>query len=523
MKAEKQAGMRTAGDTNGQWETIGAALVDPARVVPMLVHAGTQADWFSLAPARIVWETLEELSRAGSAIDPMIVMNHLRQRGKVDEIGGAQTIEKAIERCTTSAHAEYYLDIVKDRWTASAVDAGIRKFHEEQEAGAEVASEELVKHIRAVLEKGSSGREVDKRALMEAKMAQWQWMAEQRFKNQNTRICLGVPLPWACLNKIYMGLRPGLHIVAARTSVGKTVVGMNYSQFWCEQNIAHGFVSLDMKDDEMLSRYVSSNARVSLRKLEWGANHDELAAVRKEIEPVAKSCMHMTTIRDVDRLHAWIAMGKNRWGMKAVVVDYIQLLRFKGDNRLPRHERVSECTLRLKEIANREGIPIVALCQLSREIDRAQREDVYAEPTLADLAESSEIEKAAATVTMLFRDRQVEEAWKLWAPEARAYGDKHLAGMLRALWLKIEKNQQGMSGVRRPFIMYPHQFIIRPGQYGIKERQTQRVEDANGKMKTVSGFWDQFSKIRDDWRELPEDKKLEAAGVLGERDCGEME
>ena len=514
----------SARETDGQWQVIGAALVDPGRVMPMLMHAGTQADWFSLAPARVVWETMEELHRAGSAIDAMIVVNGLRQKGKLDEAGGVVGIEKAIDMCPTSAHAEYYLDIVKDRWTASAVDAGIRKWREEQEAGAEVASEELVKAIRGVLERGSSGREVDKRALMEGKLKQWEWMAEQRFKNRNTRICLGVPLPWTCLNKIYMGLRPGLHIVAARTSVGKTVVGMNYSQYWCEQGLAHGFVSLDMKDDEMLSRYLSSNARVSLRKLEWGANHDELAAVRKQMDPVAKSCMHMTTMRDVDRLHAWIAMGKSRWGMKAVVVDYLQLLRFKGDARMPRHERVSESTLRLKEIANREGLPIVALCQLSREIDRAQREDVYAEPTLADLAESSEIEKAAATVTMLFRDKQVEEAWKLWPPEALAYGDKHLAGMLRALWLKIEKNQQGMSGVRRPFVMYPHQFILRPGDYGIKDRQTRKVEDANGKSKVVSGFWDQFAQIRDDWRVLEEeDEKLQEAGVLGNRECGEME
>lgn len=519
----KKETTRTASQTDGQWEVIGAALQDPGRVVPMMLHAGTQADWFSLTPARIVWETLEELHRAGSAIDAMIVLNHLRQRGKGDEVGGFEAIERAIYRCPTPAHAEYYLDILKDRWTASAVDAGIRKFHEEQEAGAELASEELVKAIRLVLEKGSSGREVDKRMLMEEKLKQWEWMAEQRFKNRNTRICLGVPLPWACLNKIYMGLRPGLHVVAARTSVGKTVVGMNYSQFWCEQGISHGFVSLDMKDDEMLSRYLSSNARVSLRKLEWGANHEELQAVREQMDGVAKCCMHMTTIRDVDRLHAWIAMGKARWGMKALVVDYLQLLRFRGDVRVPRHERVSECTLRLKEIANREGIPIVALCQLSREIDRAQREDVYAEPTLADLAESSEIEKAAATVTMLFRDKQVEESWKLWAPEGLAYGDKHLAGLLRALWLKIEKNQQGQSGVRRPFIMYPHQFVIRPGDYGIRDRQTQRVEDANGKSKTVSGYWEQFMKIRDDWRVLPEDEKLEQAGVLGNRECGEME
>ena len=511
-------------ETDGQREVIGACLLEPARVVPNMIHAGVQPDWFNLNPARLIWESLAELHATGHAIDPTLVMDHLRKRNKLDEAGGASELERMIGSCVTAAHADYYLDIVRDRWIASAVAAAALQFREEQDAGAEVAAEGLIRAVRNVLEKGTGGRECDKRALMEAKMRQWEWMSEQRFKNKNTRLCLGTPLPWACLNKIYMGLRPGLHIVAARTSVGKTVVGMNYSQFWCEQNIPHGFVSLDMKDDEMLSRYLAAGARVSLRKLEWGANHDEIKAVRAQVDPIAKSCMHMTTIRDVDRLHAWVSMGKQRWGMQVLVVDYIQLMRFKGDNRMPRHERVSECVLRLKEMANREGIPVVALCQLSREIDRAQREDVYAEPTLADLAESSEIEKAASTVTMLFRDRQVEEAWSLYAPKALAYGDEHLAGMLRALWLKIEKNQQGVSGVRRPFIMYPNQFIIRPGMYGIRDRQTMMSTDIRtGKQKQTSGYWEQFGAIRDDWRVLPEDDKLAEAGVLGNRECGEME
>ena len=189
-------------------------------------------------------------------------------------------------------------------------------------------------------------------------------------------------------------------------------------------------------------------------------------------------------------------------------------------------ERVCEVVQMLKQLANEMRLPFLLLAQLSREIDNAQRENVYAEPRLSDLGDSSEIEKAAASVTLMYRDQIVEEVWRRSSPPVHlAYGDEHLARNLRALWLKIEKNQQGLAGVRRPFLMYPHQFILRPGCYECREPVKDVIADPHNpsREKTVMNWGPAFRKVRDDWRILPEDQELEALGGLGEREYKEGE
>ena len=503
---------------------IGAAILEPARIIPEALTRGVNAEWFAEPSEAAIWTALERMHRERRAIDMLLLASELRTRKTLDDAGGMQNIERIVDKTPTTAYGGYYLEVL----TQEMLSSGIRKVFDgakEQIREDPVAAiGEITRGLRELQERGAGTLEVDKRPLLEKKLEQWKEVAHQRFELHNPTFCMGTPLPWGCLNSVFSGLRPGLHILGARTSVGKTVYALNVSQFWCERNIPHAFVSLDMEVGELLTRYVAANARVSLRKLEWGARKDELAAAEATIPAIDQSCMHMTPIRSLDRLEGWLHMAQQRWGIKAVVLDYIQLARVKNDRHMRAFERVCEATQQLKDMANTMGLPFLLLAQLSREVDKAERENVYAEPRLSDLGDSSELEKAAASVTLMYRDQTVEAGWRDHAPEHLAYGDAKLAQHLRAIWLKIEKNQQGLAGVRRPFIMYPHQFILRPACYEVREKLVDETVDPVTKKKKRFESWDPaFRQIRDDWRTLPEDDTLAEWGALGNREYHEGE
>lgn len=504
---------------------LGAALLDPGRVLPVALARGVGAEWFAESSAAAVWEAMEALWKRRSQVDLILVAEEMRRRGSLDAAGGMDALERMVDKTGSATHADFYLDNLREGLLARGLEKAIEAARAASRESPLNAVTELQETLRTLLERGMGQMEVSKRDLLVEKLEQWKEVARQRFELQNWRYCMGAPLPWACLNSVFNGLRPGLHVLGARTSVGKTVYALNVSQFWCETGVPHVFVTLDMQDAELLSRYVSAQARVSLRKLEWGARHEELAAAEAQIEVVEKAPVHLTHESRIERLAAWLRLAQHRWGIKGVILDYVQLVRMQGDRRMRGFERVCEVVQMLKELANEMKMPFLLLAQLSREIDNAQRDNVYAEPRLADLGDSSEIEKAAASVTLMYRDQIVEQVWRQVPPTHLAYGDEHLARNLRALWLKVEKNQQGLAGVRRPFVMYPNQFILRPACYECREPVQDKIPDPHNpaRDKTVVNWGPAFYKIRDDWRILPEDDELAALGGLGAREYKEGE
>lgn len=487
--------------------------------------AGLCADWFRTDEEKAVFAAMERLASRGGGVDVLACYNAAKaEKGAPEDYAW---YEKCLDACVSGAHLEYYVRSLRDE----TVSRGMRALclsacgELDREPADEVAARLSAQLLECAAQ--GTGREIDKREAMGEKMALWREVARQRFQLGNAAFCIGVPLPWACLNSVFVGLRPGLHVLGARTSVGKTVFAVNCSQYWQERGIPHAFVSLDMAEGELLARFVASSSRVSLRKLEWGASKEELDKADGAIAAVEAAPLHVSTEANVGRLGAWLRMMKAKAGIQAVVIDYVQLCHAaqEGPGRLMRmFERVCESVQFLKRLANELKLPMLLLAQLSREVDRAARESVYSEPTLADLGDSSEIEKAASSVTLMYRDRIVEELWRKAPPLGLAYGQNSLARSLRAVWLKVEKNQQGLAGVRRPFIMYPAYFILRPGSYETREpRQTEMFDAAKNRNVKVVDWSDAFSKVRDDWRTLPEDAALERMGALGDRQYHENE
>jgi replicative DNA helicase len=221
-----------------------------------------------------------------------------------------------------------------------------------------------------------------------------------------------IPTPWAAVNEIIGGLRPGgLYVVGARPSVGKSVVALQLAKAMTARG-AVAFSSLEMSEADVQMRAVSADLRINLKNLierdltagDWEKIRTRRAAW--EHVPLFVDDNSGVTITDIKRFARSVNRRKPLAGL---VVDYLQLMsQPPGDNR-PRHEFVSDMSRQLKILAMEMKIPVVALSQLNR--GSTQREDKM--PTISDLRESGSIEQDADVVILLHREIMGEKRGEL--------------------------------------------------------------------------------------------------------------
>jgi replicative DNA helicase len=220
------------------------------------------------------------------------------------------------------------------------------------------------------------------------------------------------------------GLHPSdLLILAGRPSMGKTSLATNIAF-----NIARayrrgtrpdgtegtvdggvvGFFSLEMSAEQLAARVLSEAARVPSERIRRGDMEEEefraFMMAAKELE-ACPLYIDDTPALSISQIAARARRLKRTEGLDALVIDYLQLARPASNRSEGRVQEVSEITQGLKAIAKELNIPVIALSQLSRQVE--QREDKR--PQLSDLRESGSIEQDADVVMFVFREEYYHE------------------------------------------------------------------------------------------------------------------
>lgn len=209
----------------------------------------------------------------------------------------------------------------------------------------------------------------------------------------------GLKTGFKCLDKCLWGLQKSdLVIVAARAGVGKTAFALNVISYaGLDSNKKIAFFSLEMPKSQIVERLFSLNAEVPNFDLKAG----NLGNKFKTIESIKNALVKSKIFIDDDSTNTVQSMTlkakrlKRREGLDLIVVDYLQFIKpqEKSGNRF---QDVGEIARGLKGMARELNVPVIALCQLNRQLDNEDRE-----PTLADLRESGEIENNADIVMFL--------------------------------------------------------------------------------------------------------------------------
>lgn len=228
----------------------------------------------------------------------------------------------------------------------------------------------------------------------------------EELKNSTDHIS-GIPSGFASLDRTTHGWQDtDLIILAARPSVGKTAFALNLASNACLNHIKPvnvGFFSLEMSTGQLIQRLISKESEVPLDQIRSGKMGDgELKRLYKTIDhPLgnAKLFIDDSSALNIMQLRSKARRMVNKDGVKLIIIDYLQLMSGDARKNGNREQEISQISRELKGLAKDISIPVIALSQLSREVEKRTAKI----PQLSDLRESGAIEQDADMVAFLYR------------------------------------------------------------------------------------------------------------------------
>ncbi len=355
-----------------------------------------------------IYNAVENLIYKGMLANPITLKNYFED--EKDDLNIPEYLIKITKFSTSVRQAIEYSKIIYDMF----VRRELIKISEQTIDNAKIndldtSGQNIIENSERLLfdlaEKGSFNSSLVK---FDDAMKQTIEMASAAYKNEGGIV--GVPTGLRDLDDKLGGLHQSdLIIIAGRPSMGKTSLATNIA-FHAAKHIQDSgkkssiaFFSLEMSSEQLSTRILSEQARIGSNDIRRGRISDEqfdqFLETSKNIaelplfidETPAISIAAMSNrARRIKRLH----------GLDMIVVDYIQLMKGTTFNKDGRVQEISQITQGLKAIAKELGVPVVALSQLSRQVE--QRDDH--KPLLADLRESGSIEQDADVVMFVYRE-----------------------------------------------------------------------------------------------------------------------
>ena len=415
---------------------LGSVFLDASRVMDLCVERQLIPESFFVPAHRIIFVVLLEMCQSGEAIDVLTVTERLKARGELDGVGGALALDRLIDSTPTAAHAEYYIDIVRQKFLLRSIISCSREA--EQEC---YSSEESADHILGRVEQ--SFMDITER--QHGYVTPWSDAVKQTMERIEQVFVTkqgisGLPTGFNNLDRILLGFKKGdLIILASRPSMGKTSLAMNIAENVALGKVqghnprAVGVFSLEMSLEGLLMRMLCSHAKVSSFKIEGGyVSAETHRKLMRAASMLMKAPVYLddTGGLDILELRARARRMKKKYDIELIVVDYLQLLHSKEHARQGRQLETAAISGALKGMAKELKVPVIVLSQLSR---APESRDKLGKPKLSDLRDSGAIEQDADVVCMLRRPCKY--------PDDEESEDKTLAVV------EIVKHRNGPTGV----------------------------------------------------------------------------
>lgn len=354
-----------------------------------------------------IYAAIRDLHEKGIPSDLVILSDELERRGQLMEVGGPARLTELINATPTSIHAEFYGRIIeRTAMLRRLIDSAgkiARMSYEDQNNADEV----YTRAIELVTGVGKRGDNDGLRHISKAIEGHTNEFDHIRTFGAQKAMSTGLVALDGTLNG---GLKRGkMYAVGGRPGMGKSSLAITILLNVALQGYNVGMFSLEMKDDELVKVILSMKSGIDSRRIDTPENieADEAMLYHKTAYDVAKLGIFIDdrpnlTMQDL-RHRARLLKSTN--GLDLLVVDYLQLMQGGGAKGKNRQEEVSEISRGIKTLAMELDIPIIALSQLSRQLEsRADKR-----PMLSDLRESGSIEQDSDVVLFVYRDEMYNE------------------------------------------------------------------------------------------------------------------
>ncbi len=393
---------------------LGSILLDSVKVMDLCLEFQIVPESFYVPAHRIIFQAFIDMLGRGMAIDVLTVAERLKTLGMIDNIGGSVFLDRLIDSTPTAAHAEYYIDIVRQKYLLRSIVACSRDAENEcfySEESADVLLGKVEQSFLDITER------------QHGFVMPWNTVVKQTMEHVEKILNLkrglsGISTGFGNLDAKLQGFRSGEMIVlAARPSMGKTSLAMNIAE-----NVALGrkdpeqvqrpvgIFSLEMSKEALVLRMLCCHAEVSSFNLTSGyvsakSDHGKLANAASVLSK-APIYLDDTGGLDILELRARARRMKKKYNVELIVIDYLQLINSREYARQGRQIETAHISGNLKAMAKELKLPVLVLSQLSR---APEQRDKLGKPKLSDLRDSGAIEQDADVVCMLRRPCKYEE------------------------------------------------------------------------------------------------------------------
>ena len=423
-------------DLEAEEAVVGSLLID-GEAFPRLVQLIKAQDFYR-EKNRLCFAACEALFQRNEAIDQVTLARELSRTNQLDAVGGMAYLSHLVSITPTSAHSEYYAQLVARTSTMrQLIDAASRisaiGYQDTEDVNA------TLRQAENVLFQVSSGRAQD--GFIALRQVYDQYLEERAAIDEPLSLA-GAPIVTGFndLDELLGGLqRSDVVILGARPALGKSTLAVNVSLNVAKAGALVGIFSLEMSREQLALRILASEAQVDTHRLRLGLYTE--AEEQRIIDSIGRLSELPVYIDDTPIQGVLEMRGKARrlaleHDLDMLVVDYLQLIQGRsrgGENRV---QEISEISRSLKGMARDLQVPVVTCSQLSRLVESRPSH----RPMLSDLRDSGSIEQDADVVLFIHRDDlyYTEEEWEQHFP-GRTY-PRNVAEII------VAKHRNGPTG-----------------------------------------------------------------------------
>ncbi len=379
---------------------LGAVILE--RSAQVIALEKVKPDDFYSEIHKEIFTAVKQLGDAGNPIDMRTVANQLRAEGKIELVGGAYYIAELTSKVSSAANIDYHIKImVEKRILRDLIQLASSIHHDAYDDGTDPF--ELLKMLGDYMRdffagiKNSNeidvGEEIRKLGLIISK------------RTENLPEITGVPSGYPSIDRITGGWQlSNLIIIGARPGMGKTTLVLNFIRNAAvDYKLPVAIFSMEMSGRELVYKLLSLETELEQNKLKNKVfSDDEWNQFLGTTTNIIKSCIKVddTPALLIGDFKVKARKFVEEHKVKLIVVDYLQLMRGDPETKGNREREISSISAGLKATAKELDIPVIALSQLSRQVDTRGGDKM---PVLSDLRESGSIEQDADLIMLLWR------------------------------------------------------------------------------------------------------------------------
>ena len=411
------------------------------------------ADSFYADKHRMIFKGMLELLGKNEPIDILSLSTRLGEKNMLGSIGGRTYLAELIQSVPSASNVGHYAETVQKKYMLrrlieASEDLNSLGYEENQDL--DELLDKAEKKIFDITNFSGVHKFIDiKDTLGEA----WERLDKLHKSTNELR---GIPTGFRDLDSMLSGFQKSdLIILAARPSMGKTALALDIArQAAVHHNIPVGIFSLEMSSQQLVDRMLSADARVNSWKLRTGklSMDKDFDSIRNSLDRLSKAPIFIDDqpANNILKMRAVARRLKSEKGVGLIIVDYLQLItptNSKNNDNVV--QQVTEISRSLKQLARELEVPVLALSQLSRDVEKRGGSG---RPKLSDLRDSGSIEQDADVVMFIHREDKYRETAE--KPNiAQIHIDKHRNGPVgsielffdeeRTSFMNLEKNDMG--------------------------------------------------------------------------------